>query len=98
MTEYTFTFDKEHKNKFENILSRLDPEEFVVVSDITEIVAENKTKKFQTIMKMEPDAALTFRLGMKEVTIRRTRTEEELAAEEENNKRHTVKITVVVDK
>jgi hypothetical protein len=45
---------------------------------------------------MDPEAALTFRLGMKAVKIRRERTEEELAEEKELNDRNTIRINVQV--
>lgn len=97
MTKYTFTFDADSEPKFRNVLSRLDPSEYVVLEDILPVDKDApKTSDRTTIMEMDAEAALTFRLGMKAVTIRRDRTEEELAEEKINEDRHKIKITVVV--
>jgi len=95
-TEYTFTFEAYEEAKFRRILERLEPEEFGVIKTITQIEDERGNKKMETIMEMDPEAALTFRLGMKELKIRRKRTEEELAAEKELEEKNTVRITVLV--
>jgi len=98
MTKYTFTIPAIEETKFREVMSRLDPDEFEVIEDIRPIDTTNiKNCDRQTIMVMDPEAALTFRLGMKNVKIRRERTEEELAEEKRINDQHTVKITVKVD-
>lgn len=98
MVKYTFTFAKEHEKKFRQILSRLDESEYTIIQDIEPVVPEDMEKSRTTIMEMDAESALTFRMGMKEVKIRRERTEEELAAEKERDERHTIRVTVVVDK
>ena len=99
MTNYTFTFPKDEEGKFRRIMERLDESEYQVVSGIEPIDKENpRYSELQTVMEMDPEAALTFRMGMKELKIRRARTEEELAAEKEIEERNTVKITVIVPK
>jgi hypothetical protein len=97
MTKYTFTFDRHDEYKFKEVLSRLDPDEFVIVQDVTIVDEKNPrdSDKFM-IIEMEEEAALTFRLGMKFVKIRRERTEEELAEEEAIKQQHIVKIRVQV--
>ena len=100
MTKYTFTFERTDEGKFREVLSRLDESEYNVLEDVH--LAPHKEGDDlryvdrQMIIEMEPEAALTFRLGMKQVKIRRERTEEELAEEQEINDRHTVKVTVHV--
>jgi hypothetical protein len=103
MTKYTFTFDPSDEGKFRQVLSRLDPEEYSVVEDVRPIDHKEGLDEYdlrrldrQMILEMDPEAALTFRLGMKSVKIRRERTEEELAEEAELKAKNTVKITVMV--
>jgi hypothetical protein len=98
MTKYTFNFEREEENKFRHIMDRLEPKEFTVLEEIHPVDPENaKHCDRETIMEMDPEAALTFRMGMKNVKIRRERTEEELAEEKRINDQHTVTITVKVD-
>lgn len=95
--EYTFTFDKESESSFRKCLARLDPDEFTVVKDIFEVKPEDgRYSPMETVMTMDPEACLTFRLGMKFVKIRRARSEEELAEEKEINDANTIRITVQV--
>lgn len=97
MTNYTFTFNYQAEKKFREVLSRLDPDEYTIVKDIAPTkVDDPKYSDRETIMEMDAESALTFRLGMKDVTIRRERTEEELAEEKAINDRHKVSITVIV--
>lgn len=97
---YTFTFDNEDEKRFRNIMSRLDPDEFVITEEICKIAPKYEhhyqTEK-QTTMEMEPEAASMFRLGMKHLKIRRARTEEELAEEAALKAANTITITVKVD-
>lgn len=95
-TEYTFTFELHEEAKFRRILERLEPEEFRVTKDIAQTEDARGNKMMETVMEMDPEAALTFRLGMKELKIRRKRTEEELAAEQELHDKNTIKVTVLV--
>jgi len=98
--KYTFTFSPTSESQFRSILSRLDPDEFRIIQEIT--LVEHKPDDDiryvdrQMIIEMEPEAALTLRLGMKTLKIRRERTEEELTEEKEINDRNTVKVTVFV--
>lgn len=100
MTKYTLTFDPTDERKFREVMSRLDPDEYTVVEDVRPVDHKEgvdiREIDRQMILEMEPEAALTFRLGMKFVKIRRERTEEELAEEKEINDRHTIKVTVHV--
>lgn len=96
-TKYTFTFGADEEKQFNRILERLDPAEYNVLEPIAPTDKENARRSDrQTIMEMDPEAALTFRMGMKEVKIRRERTEEELKAEEERDARNRITITVQV--
>ena len=95
--EYTFTFDKEDESRFKKIRDRLDPDEYLVKKDIELVPDERagyKPSEMSTVMEMDPEAASTFRFGMRKCNIRRFRTEEELAEEKEENYRHKVTITV----
>lgn len=95
--KYTFTFAKEHEKKFRSVLARLDDDEYKIISEITPVVPEDINKSRTAVIDMEPEAALTFRMGMKEVHIRHERTEEELATEKEIDERHTIRVKVYVD-
>jgi hypothetical protein len=97
-TEYTFTFDRNDETKFREVLSRLEPEEYNIIKDIH--LVDEKDPRYSdksAVIEMEEEACLTFRLGMKQVKIRRKRTPEEEAYEKELEDRHKVKITVQVD-
>lgn len=97
MTKYTFTFGYDEETKFKNILSRLDESEYNIIEPIQVVDEENPRRSDRkTVMEMDSEAALTFRMGMKELKIRRERTEEELKAEEERDARHKVKVIVQV--
>lgn len=100
MTKYTFTFEPGDEWKFREVLSRLEPEEYNIIEDVRPVDhkedADLRYVDRQMIIEMDPEAALTFRLGMKEVKIRRERTEEELAEEKELNDRNTIRINVQV--
>src|SRR5690606_29146311 len=85
--------------QFNRIVERLDPEEFTVLSPIAPVDSYPKAARRSdrtTEMEMEAEAALTFRMGMKQVVIRRERTEEELKAEEERDARNRITIRVQV--
>lgn len=95
--KYTFTFGKEEENNFKRVMSRLEPEEYTVIKDVYLVKEDDpRYSDREAILEMDPEAALTFRLGMKHVKIRRERTEEELAAEKEREDRHTVTIRVIM--
>jgi hypothetical protein len=100
MIKYTFTFEPAAERKFREVLSRLEPEEYNIIEDVHPVDhKEGDDLRYvdrQMIVEMDPEAALTFRLGMKEVKIRRERTEEELAEEKELNDRNTIKVTIQV--
>jgi hypothetical protein len=95
MTIYTFTFEKDHEQSFRRIRDRLDPEEYTIIEDIHQKEPEKgRQSDLTTVMDMDAEAALTFRLGMKHLIIRRERSEEELKEEAEIKARNTVKVTV----
>lgn len=95
--QYTFTFEAHYEQQFRRIMDRLEPEEFEIIEPIHAIDPDNlRTSKRQTVMEMEPEAASMFRLGMKEVKIRRTRTPEELVAEEAEAAKNRITIRVAM--
>jgi hypothetical protein len=100
MTQYTLTFDPADEQKFREVMSRLDPNEYAIVEDIRPVDHREgidiRDIDRQMVLEMEPEAALTFRLGMKFVKIRRARTEEELAEEKELHEKNTIRINVQV--
>lgn len=103
MTKYTFVFEPGDERKFREVLSRLDETEYNVLEEVRPVdhkegldAYDLRNLERQMIIEMDPEAALTFRLGMKQVKIRRERTEEELAEEKEINDRNTIRINVQV--
>ena len=97
LTQYTFTIDNEDEGRFNSIMSRLDPDEFVVVESLHKIPPareHDRQSEMQAVIEMEPEAASTFRFGMKKVTIKRFRTVEEEAEKQSIEDRNKVKITV----
>lgn len=95
--EYTFTFDPAEEKRFRQIIERLDPDEFSIIQDIGPVDPEKgKYSKLSTIMTMEPEAASTFRFGMKDLKIKRKRTEEEEAALKEREEKNKITIRVIV--
>ena len=97
MTEYTFTFNPSEEARFRSCIARLDPSEYVVVKDTYLVTPEdNKYSDKGMVIEMDPEAALTCRLGMKSVKIRRARSEEELAEEQRIVDMNTVKVMVKV--
>jgi len=97
-TNYTFTYEQGDKRKFDEVLQRLNEEEYNVVEKHKVVNPDDpRYSDLESVIEMDPEAALTFRLGMKHLKIRRARTEEELAEEAAQDERHKVKITVKVD-
>jgi len=100
--KYTFTFEKTEEKKFRSTMSRLDESEYTIIEDIHLISQNEKGQKYhyptlQTIMEMESESCLTFRMSMgNTVKIRRERTAEELAAEQDREERNTIRINVQV--
>lgn len=95
--EYTFKFKNEYQNKFRRILSNLDETEYTIIKDIHYIDENNpRFSDMQAVIEMDEECCLTFRLGMKDLIIRKKRTEEELAEEKELNDRNKIKVTVIV--
>jgi len=98
--KYTITFNSSDEKKFNEVMSRLDDSEYTVVEEIRTVEHPKnlyvRDIEKQIVIDMEPESALTFRLGMKAVKIRRERTEEELAEEKALDEANTVKITVIV--
>ena len=97
MNQYTFTIPYDEINLFRRVIDRLEEGEYKIIKDITPINPDDSRSDSEAILEMDAESALTFRLGMKYVKIRRSRTEEELAEEKRINDQHTVKITVKVD-
>ena len=99
MTRYTFTFDRSDERKFREVLSRLDETDYSVIEQIQPVKSDNQREESRyTVMDMDSDCALTFRLGMKQdaLKIRRERTEEELAEEKALDDANTIKVVVHV--
>lgn len=101
MTKYTLTFPYTEERVFNEVLSRLEPDEFTVIEGIKPLEPkEGEDARYvdrRAIIEMEPEAASTFRFRMgNTLKIRRERTEEELAEEKEINDRNTIKVTVHV--
>jgi hypothetical protein len=97
MTKFTITIPADEEAKFKRIVERLEPSEYTVIKELHPVdLQDTRNCDRETIMEMDPEAALTFRLGMKFVKIRRERSEEELAEEQRINDQHTIKITVKV--
>lgn len=97
-TQYTFTFDPSEEKNFRRIMDRLDPDEFTVEEAIHQDQPDlGRQSHLSTKMTMEPEAASTFRFGMKEVKIRRYRTEAEEAEIKAREDKNKVTITVKVD-
>ena len=98
LTEYTFTFDKSEENQFRGIVDRLDENEFVIKQEIKLTDPDDRyNTEMTSVMEMEPIAAATFRFGMKNLKIRRTRNEEELAAEAAEKEKNTIHVHVKVN-
>jgi hypothetical protein len=97
MVKYTFTFGNKDEAQFRSVLSRLDDSEYNIIEEMILVKPdEPRYSDKQMVIEMDPDACLTFRLGMKQLKIRRERTEEELAAEKELDDRHKVRVTIHV--
>ena len=95
--KYTLTFDITEKNKFSAILSRLNDEEYTIIEDISIVSDTNKyVSECRTIIDMDTECALTFKMGMKTVKLRKERSAEELEQEKERNDRHVVSVTVKI--
>lgn len=98
MIKYTLTFDYKEETKFRQVLSRLDPSEYVILEDVKSVDESSRYSDKQVIMEIDPEACLTFRMGMSKVIIRREKTEQELAAEKERDERHKIHINVTFPK
>ena len=94
MNKYTFRFPYEDENKFREVLSRLDESEYNVIEDIKSVDEKVRHADRQTIIEMDAEAALTFRLGMKTLKIERSRSEEEATKEKERKDRHIIRVNV----
>ena len=91
MIKYTFTFNKLQEQRFKQILQRLEPEEYNILEVITPIDTDNpRHSDLQTVIEMDSECALTFRMAMKDLKIRRERTEEELAIEKERDEKNKI--------
>ena len=99
MPKYTFTFSYEEERQFRSVMGRLDENEYTIIESIHPVIKENISERYadrETVMEMDAESALTFRMGVKNLKIRRERTEEEIKAEEERDARHKVKVVVQV--
>ncbi len=96
-TQYKFTFEAGAEGNFRRIMGRLDPDEYTVVEEIHQVdVDKGRHSDLTTTMVMVPEAASTFRLGMKHLEIKRHRSDDEEAAIKSREDRHKVTITVQV--
>jgi hypothetical protein len=98
MEEYTFTFKTENERKFRQVMDRLEPDEYVVIQDIHDPRTEEEKTKYEKYLQctlgMEPEAALTFRMSMTELNIKRKRSDEDQAKEDERQNRNVIKVRV----
>lgn len=98
MNKYTFKFSKNSEYNFKDIMSRLDESEYNVIETFSDIEPEKGTDfDRMTIMEMEPDAALMFRLGMPKLKIIREKSEEEQKEQEDRINKNKITIKVKVD-
>ena len=101
MIEYTFTFAPIAERKFQQVLDRLDPEEYNILEGIRPVDNPNNIDDRyldrQTIIEMDEECALTFRFSMGDfIKIRRKRTEKELAEEKKLLDANKVTIKVII--
>jgi hypothetical protein len=97
MTKYTFTFTREVEKRFNEILGRLEEDEYNILEPIRTVVDDRDPRcdDKTCIIEMDTEACLTIRMGLgNSVKIRRERTEDELKEEEELRAKNTVKVTV----
>lgn len=93
--QYTFTFPQEEESRFKKIMGRLEEDEYEIVEPISPVDKDNpRYSELQTVAIMEPEAASTFRFGMKQLKIKRLRSEEEEAELQAREDRHKVTIKV----
>lgn len=98
MAEYTFTFNPDDEMRFYGCLGRLEDDEYTIIKELSLVKPEDSRNSQRTIvMTMEAEAALTFRFGMKDVTIRRTLNEEELIEEKRIHDMNTIRVNVKVN-
>lgn len=98
MTKYTFKFSKSSEYNFKDIMSRLDESEYNVIETFTDVEPEKGTDfDRMTIIEMDPESALMFRLGMPKLKIIREKSEEEQKEQEERINKNKVTIKVKVN-
>lgn len=95
--EYTFTFEKAAQGRFLDIMGRLDPGYHTIIKEISMVNPEDpRYSDLTTTVDMDPEDCLTIRMGMKNVNIRRKRSEEEEAADKALDDRHKITVRVQV--
>jgi hypothetical protein len=93
--KYTFTFSYDQTSRFEKLLAQLDPSEYKVIKSVDKVDPSRKFGDVYAILDIDPEACLTFRLGMKQLVIQRERSEAELA--EEQKKQEAVQAEAEAD-
>jgi hypothetical protein len=98
MPKYTYTFTPDEEHKFKSIVDRLNQDDYQVIEPIHAVDESNSRYCDRTtVMEMDAESALTLRMGMKHLKIRRERSEEELKTEAERDARHRVKVVIKTD-
>lgn len=92
------TFDREELRSFNGVLERLEDGDYTIIKPVTPVDDKDRYSDYTAEIETDELSCLTFRMGMKNLKIRRERTEEELAQEKEIEDRHRVKVTVIVPK
>ena len=98
MPKYTLTFDRQQLRTFYEVLERLEENSYVIHKAAEKVSPDDYYSDYTTEIETDEMSCLTFRMGMKDLKIRRERTEEELAEEKAIEERHKVKVTVMVPK
>jgi hypothetical protein len=100
--QYTFTFDKSEERKFRSTLALLEEEttesNYELIKDVHMINPESpRDSDLCAVLTMEPESALTFRLGMRYLKIHKHRSDEDQAARDALIASNKITIKVKVD-
>ena len=96
MPKYTMTFDRSELRSFNDIMDRLEDGSYTVLKSVQKVKEDDYYSDYTAEIETDEMSCLTFRMGMKNLKIRRERTEEELAEERAIEERHRVKVVVQV--
>lgn len=86
MKNYTFTFSRDTEARFNRVLASIDCADYTIVQAIAPLAItgdrDEASAPLTTVIRTESEVVLAFRMAMPQLTIRRERTEEELAEEQ----------------